>query len=310
MDSVAIIEVGPRDGLQNVSSVLSPEQKTALIRKLISKGLNSIEAGSFVRPDRVPSMAGTDEIALSLKDNSQKLWYLVPNLIGLKRALECKVTQIAFFTAASSTFNQKNTGMSTTQSLDTIKECVEYIRDMNYHVINHWDQQVKSQHEIKLRLYISTVIGCPYEGRVNPKMTADIMEESEHLGFAQISLGDTTGVGVPRDWKRLFAALDEKHFAHNKLALHCHDTYGTALACVAEGLAQGISAFDSSIGGLGGCPFAPGATGNLATEDLVYFLNKEGVNCGLEAEKLLDIFSEETTGPLQNRSRVYQALKK
>jgi len=162
--------------------------------------------------------------------------------------------------------------------------------------------------KVKIRLYISTVIACPYQGPLDPSVTLDILEKLKDLPIAQYSLGDTLGVGTPKTWKSLLSLLPQTYLNLNRIAMHCHDTYGCALASIAEGLNYGITTFDSSIGGLGGCPYAPGATGNLATEDLVYFLNKEGFETGVDLEKLLTVFGTETTGTLCNVSKVYQAF--
>ncbi|MBX7148351.1 hydroxymethylglutaryl-CoA lyase [bacterium] len=308
-EKINIIEVGPRDGLQNVKEHLSVDQKIKLIQKLVSIGFHHIEAGAFVNPAKVPAMQGTDEIAHQLTPLHQKLWYLVPNLHGLKNALAQKITQIAFFTAASETFNQKNIGMGVYKSLDVIAECVEYLRDEGYTIITDFSKTPTHHREIKLRLYISTVIACPYDGPMQAKHTLDIIEKTEGLGFSQYSLGDTIGVGTPKDWKNLLDLFDERHFAKNIFAMHCHDTYATALSNVAYGLTRGIRSFDSSIGGLGGCPYAPGAGGNLATEDLVYFLENEGFDTGINLANLKDVFDISRTGNLCNNSKVFKTFK-
>lgn len=308
--TVSIIEVGPRDGLQNVKELLSLEQKKALIAFLLKKGFTDVEAGSFVRPDLVPAMQDTPQLAHDLAKQHQNLWYLVPNLVGLEKALAARASQLAFFTAASTAFNQKNIGVSLLKSIDHIQDCIEHLRDNGYHILQNWqDRPVDAKH-VKLRLYISTVIGCPFEGKIAPKKTVGILESLMHLGFSQVSLGDTIGVGVPRDWKMLLESLDTRLIKNNQIAMHCHNTYGTALACVAAGLEMGVRSFDAAIGGLGGCPFAPGASGNLATEDLVYFLGHQGVDSGFDVNNLLDVFSPERTANLVNHSMVARALKR
>ncbi len=269
-NTVHIVEVGARDGLQNAPIVLSTSQKTAFLEKLLDLGFEDIEAGSFVRADRIPSMADTPAIADHFKEQNNRLWYLVPNLKGLESALSHGVTQLAFFTAASDDFNQKNIGMTSQKSVSVIRECVNQLKSLGHTFAPSFTD--KSSKGLKLRLYISTVIGCPYSGKIAPDKTIALLDELMPLGFSQVSLGDTIGVGTPSAWKALLGRMDKSLLRDNKTALHCHDTYGTALASVMEGLNQGIRTFDASIGGLGGCPFAPGATGNLATEDLLYLL--------------------------------------
>lgn len=278
-----IVEVGPRDGLQNIKDLLTFEQKQKFISYLLDKGFTDIEAGSFVRPDKVPAMADTAELADHFTLQKNKLWYLVPNLKGLEEALKHGVTQLAFFTATSETFNQKNIGMSVAKSVDGIKACVKHLQDKGYSFLPSWNNKPTAPQELKLRLYISTVIACPYDGKMKPEATVSLMNQLLPLGFAQVSLGDTIGVGVPQNWSELLQLMDPTLISQNRLALHCHDTSKTALACVAKGLEMGIRTFDSSIGGLGGCPFAPGAKGNLATEDLLGFLEKEGFKMGINS---------------------------
>lgn len=309
--TIDIIEVGPRDGLQNVKDILPTAQKRNLIQFLLDAGMKNVEAGAFVRADKVPAMADTTDVATHFKNDSNKLWYLVPNQKGLEEALKQGCQQLAFFTAASEVFNEKNIGMSVEKRLRTIESCVDYLKSKNYLFQTDWNKPVNKPFELKIRLYISTVIASPFEGAVAPTSTIKIIEKLLPLGFTQVSLGDTIGVGVPRDWKNLLGDIqtfDSTLIKNSKIALHCHDTYGTALACVAEGLNQGVTAFDSSIGGLGGCPYAPGATGNLATEDLVYFLEKEGIKTEVKLDKLLEAFTPSRTGTLGNVSRVAKAL--
>lgn len=307
---VTLIEVGPRDGLQNSSYLLSLHQKIALIQFLLDQGVGHIEAGSFVRADAIPALADTSKIATHFSNYHNRLWYLVPNMKGLKLALEAHATQLALFTAASSSFNQRNIGMTTLQSLDVIHECIEYLRDAGYHILNQWSDQPIDDHHIKLRLYVSTAIECPYEGRVPPHKVKEIIEELMPLGFAQVSLGDTLGVGVPHDWHALLKEIHQDGIGTDQIAMHCHNTYGTALACIRVGLDYGIRNFDASIGGLGGCPFAPGASGNLATEDLLYFLQREGFTTGLDLTSLSQCFHPDRTSTLVNRSSYYAARTK
>lgn len=308
--NISLVEVGPRDGLQNTSQILTFGQHLKLIRALFSSGLSEIEGGSFVKPDRVPSMAHTKDIATYFKGENTSLWYLVPNQKGLRQALEQGVQKIALFTAASKTFNEKNIGMTLNESLKVIRSCFADLKTEGYSFLPHWADSSFDEKKVKIRLYISTVISCPYQGPMDPSATLSILEKLEDLPIAQYSLGDTLGVGTPKSWQSLLSLLPQTYLNLNRIAMHCHDTYGCALASIAEGLNYGITTFDSSIGGLGGCPYAPGATGNLATEDLVYFLNKEGFETGVNLEKLLTIFGGETTGTLCNVSKVFKALAK
>ncbi len=307
---ISIMEVGPRDGLQNVPELLTVDQKKGLIRFLLDQGLPDIEGGAFVRADKVPQMADTDQIAKHF-ESASPLWYLVPNLKGLETALSLQVRQIAFFTATSDQFNQKNIGMNTQESIDNISACIQFIKSKGYHVETDWEKPVLDSKKIKLRLYISTVIVSPYEGAISPSQTTKIINALLPLGISQVSLGDTIGVGVPADWKKLLREIDlfdSSLISKNRIAMHCHNTYGTALACAALGLEWGVQTFDSSVGGLGGCPFAPGASGNLATEDLIYFLERQGVQTGVNLESLLELFDPSRTGSLVNRSSVFLAL--
>lgn len=308
-EKISIVEVGPRDGLQNSKEILSFEQKKAFIQFLLDKGFSDVEAGAFVRADKIPAMSDSDKLATHFSNQAQNLWYLVPNLKGLQTALSSRPRQLAFFTATSATFNQKNIGMTVAESIDGIKKCIQHLKDEGFSFIKNWNDKPTGEKELKLRLYISTVIGCPYEGVMNPKATLDIIEQTQHMGFAQYSLGDTIGVGVPKNWRSLLKQVDSSLIKKNKIALHCHDTYGTALLCVGESLNNGVTTFDASMGGLGGCPYANGATGNLATEDLLYFLKKEGLNTGIKLNDVLDCFENARTGNLVNVSRVAKALK-
>jgi len=308
---VSIVEVGPRDGLQNVKELLTFEQKKNFIQYLLDHGFTNIEAGAFVRPDKVPPMADSAEIARHFDSAKKNLWYLTPNLKGLQTALSLGVSQLAFFTASSDEFNQKNTGMSVKESIQNIQACLSYLKNNGYIFTKNWNRKPSADNQLKLRLYISTVIASPFEGKIAPAKTLKIIEELMPLGFSQVSLGDTIGVGVPNDWKKLLKIInqsDRSLIKNNALAMHCHDTYGTALSCIAEGLGSGIRTFDSSIGGLGGCPYAPGATGNVATEDLLYFLEKQGMKTGIDLDTLKDVFEPSRTGNLCNVSKVTQAL--
>lgn len=275
--SVSIFEVGPRDGLQNERRVVSTRQKIQFIDGLIHAGFKDLELGAFVRPDKVPQMADTDAVyrlirAGKLKLGQARAWALVPNKRGLDRALRAGVTHIAVFTAATESFTKKNIGMSIERSLAEFKTVIAEGR-------RAWGDL------FKVRGYVSTAFGCPFEGKVDPKAALKVIVKLADLGVDQISIGDTIGVATPADVEALIKpAL--RILGVKKTAVHFHDTRGTALANALRALDLGVRIFDSSAGGLGGCPFAPGAAGNLATEDLVYMFNGMGVQHGIDLEQL------------------------
>lgn len=268
---VKIVEVGPRDGLQNESSTVDVATKIELINQLCDAGLRYIEAGSFVSPKWVPQMAGSDQVFAGLPLNSTTTYAaLTPNMQGLERAIECGVKEVAVFAAASESFSQKNINCSITQSLERFTPVMEKAR----------------QSGIAVRGYISCVLGCPYEGQVQPTQVAPVAEELLDMGCYEISLGDTIGVGTPASTQQLLDHL-LGCLPSDKLAVHMHDTYGQALANILIALQQGIAVVDSSVAGLGGCPYAEGASGNVATEDLVYMLNGLGIEHGVDLDKLM-----------------------
>ena len=268
---VKIVEVGPRDGLQNESSTVDVATKIELINQLRDAGLSYIEAGSFVSPKWVPQMAGSDQVFSGLPLNSTTTYAaLTPNMRGLERAIECGVKEVAVFAAASASFSQKNINCSITQSLERFTPVMEKA----------------SQSGIAVRGYISCVLGCPYEGQVQPTQVAPVAEELLDMGCYEISLGDTIGVGTPASTQQLLDHL-LGCLPSDKLAVHMHDTYGQALANILIALQQGIAVVDSSVAGLGGCPYAEGASGNVATEDLVYMLNGLGIEHGVDLDKLM-----------------------
>lgn len=268
---VKIVEVGPRDGLQNESSTVDVATKIELINQLRDAGLSYIEAGSFVSPKWVPQMAGSDQVFAGLPLNSPTTYAaLTPNMRGLERAIECGVKEVAVFAAASESFSQKNINCSITQSLERFTPVMEKA----------------SQSGIAVRGYISCVLGCPYEGQVQPTQVALVAEELLAMGCYEISLGDTIGVGTPASTQQLLDHLLGQ-LPGDKLAVHMHDTYGQALANILIALQQGIAVVDSSVAGLGGCPYAEGASGNVATEDLVYMLNGLGIEHGVDLDKLM-----------------------
>ncbi|MDV7456732.1 hydroxymethylglutaryl-CoA lyase [Acinetobacter baumannii] len=294
---VNIVEVGPRDGLQNEKQSISFDDKIELIQRLSRAGINYLEAGSFVSSKWVPQMAATQEIFSYLKDqsNSKRTYAaLVPNLKGLESALKTEVKEIAVFIAASESFSKKNINKS-------IVEAVATTRD----VINE-----ALKHNIKVRGYLSCVLGCPYEGQIDIKTVVQLTKQLIDFGTYEVSLGDTIGVGTPFKTRELIRALKEE-VPVSKIAGHFHDTYGQALANVWVSLEEGIRTFDSSIAGLGGCPYAKGTSGNLATEDLIYMLHNSGYETGVDLQKLIDAgdFINSVLGRETN-SKVAKALAK
>jgi hydroxymethylglutaryl-CoA lyase len=270
-EKVRIVEVGPRDGLQNEARPLDRHSKIEFIQALARAGLADIEVGSFVRPELVPQLADSDEIFVRLeKREGCRYWVLVPNERGLERAKAVGATHVAAFVAATDGFSRANVNATVEESLARIKPVIRDARDSG----------------MTVRGYVSTVFGCPYEGRVEPRMAARVSRTLLDSGCDEVSLGDTVGVAVPADVDRVIAAHDDLGVDRARIGLHFHDTRGTALANVYAGLLQGVTTYDSSAGGLGGCPFAPGAAGNLATEDLVYLLNGLGIECGVSLERV------------------------
>ncbi len=258
---VRIVEVGPRDGLQNEPNPATVETRVALIRALADAGLREIEAGSFVSPKWVPQMAGTPEVLAAL-DRSVGVSYpvLVPNERGWADARGAGVDHIAIFTAASESFCRKNINCSIDESLDRFAAFVPEALAMG----------------VRVRGYLSTVVGCPYEGPVDPARVAEVAARLVDLGCEEVSLGDTIGVGTPASVARMLEAVLERVLVE-RVAVHFHDTYGQALANICEAIRLGVTVVDAAVAGLGGCPYAPGAGGNVATEDVVYLLNGLGV---------------------------------
>lgn len=286
---VRIFEVGPRDGLQNEKTVLPTQDKVWLCEALVNAGLQDVEAGAFVRQDKVPQMANSDEVQtiLAKKIPNQDFWYLVPNEKGLERALQTGVTQFAAFTAVSETFNEKNIGQSVQDSLLNIQNILNQIGMYKKGLSK------AKQKKIKVRAYVSTVWGCPFEGRMDLKKSAKLIHvllkmKSKGVQIDEVSIGDTIGVANPADVKKLLQVLKLSSLQKKKIAMHFHDTRGTALANALMAFEMGIRIFDSSVGGLGGCPFAPGASGNLATEDLVYMFKEMGIQTGVNYSKLCE----------------------
>src|SRR6266849_349443 len=271
VDSVKIVEVGPRDGLQNEKVTVPTDAKVDYITALGDAGLHVIEAGAFVSPKWVPQMADTAEVYRSIpKDPGVEYPVLVPNMRGLERAIEAGVTSIAIFTAASETFNKRNINMSIDESFENFAQLVPRALQEN----------------MRVRGYVSTAFGCPYEGDVPPEKVLEVCARLLDLGCYEVSVGDTIGVGTPMQVQGVIGMLLQVIPAQ-RLAMHFHDTRGTALANTLAALEMGIATFDASAGGLGGCPYAPGASGNMATEDLVYMLDKMAIETGVDLNRLV-----------------------
>lgn len=268
-----LYELGPRDGLQNELSPITPEVRIEFIKKLAASGAKIIETGSFVSPKWVPQMKNSDEVVKAVSDlKGVRLVSLVPNLHGYEDARKVGVKEIAVFTAASEEFSIKNTNASVRESLDRIKEIMPRAK----------------KDRVKVRGYISMCWYCPFEGRIKESKVLKVAEELADLGVYEVSIGDTVGAATPKEVKSLNKKLI-RLLGHKKLAMHFHDTRGTALANILASLEQGVETFDSSIGGLGGCPYAPGAAGNVATEDVVYMLHGMGLKTGYDLAKLAEV---------------------
>ena len=269
---VRVYEVGPRDGLQNEATPLPTEAKLRFIDLLADAGLREIEATSFVSPRAVPQLADADALMAQL-DRRPGIRYpvLVPNARGMDRAEAAGADAVCVFTAASEPFTRANINMSIAESIDAFRPVIERARERGW-----WT-----------RGYVSTAFGCPYQGDVGEAAVVGVARELVALGIDELSIGDTIGVAGPADVRRVVAALAAAGIAPERLAMHFHDTRGTALANVSAALELGVRCFDSSTGGTGGCPYAPGAAGNLASEDLVYLLDREGMSHGVDLDAIL-----------------------
>lgn len=272
-EAVRIFEVGPRDGLQNESAILPVAQRVELVNRLIDAGSKDIEVGSFVHPRWVPQMAASDDVFMQLPTREGvNYWALVPNMRGLERALDVGATHLAFFISASDTHNHKNLNCGISETLNQLKHMFA----------------ITQREGMTVRAYVSMVFGCPYEGEIDFGQVMDISATLMEMGADMISLGDTIGIGKPlqvrRDCKRAIEAFGADH-----IALHLHDTRGMGVTNAMVAYEAGMRCFDSSVGGIGGCPFAPGAAGNLGTEDLLYLLDSMGVDSGVDVDKISHI---------------------
>lgn len=271
-DRVKMVEVGPRDGLQNEKQTVPVEIKVELIDRLAAAGLPIVEAGSFVSPKWVPQMADTGEVMKRINRRDGVSYpALVPNMKGLEAAIAADVTEVAGFAAATETFSQKNTNCSIAESLQRQETVCRAAIDAG----------------LRVRGYISVVLGCPYEGEVKPQQVAEVVRRLREMGCYEVSLGDTVGMGTPAKTQQMIEAVCA-HVPIEQLAGHFHDTYGQAIANILASMEMGMATFDSSVAGLGGCPYSPGATGNVATEDVLYMLDGMGVETGVDMNALLD----------------------
>ena len=290
---VRVTEVGPRDGLQNESRILPTETKVRFVDALSEAGYEEIEVSAFVSPERVPQLQDAEEVFQRIQRRGSTLYSaLVPNERGLERALRAKVGKIAVFTAASETFNRKNVNASIAESIERFRPVVS----------------AALEDSIPVRGYVSTAFWCPYEGKIAPERVVEVARELLELGVDEISIGDTIGKAVPSEVMALLDRLLD-HVDQDRITMHFHDTYGTAIANVLTSYERGIASFDSSAGGVGGCPFAPGAAGNVATEDLIWALTRTGALLKPDLDRVRmasDLLASALGRPL--RSRVREAL--
>jgi isopropylmalate/homocitrate/citramalate synthase len=270
---VRIVEVGPRDGLQNEPGEVPTAVKVELIERLADAGLTAVEATAFVSPKWIPQMADHTEVMERIRRKPGVSYpALTPNLKGFEAARAAGATEVAIFGAASETFSRKNINCSIAESLERFRPVVEAAKNSN----------------IKVRGYVSCVLGCPYEGEIKAERVADVAAALHEMGCYEVSLGDTIGTGTPGKTKAMIEACAQR-VPLERLAGHYHDTYGQALANIYASLELGVATFDASVAGLGGCPYAAGASGNVATEDVVYMLNGLGVRTGVDLDQLVDI---------------------
>ncbi|KAG2234396.1 hypothetical protein INT48_003623 [Thamnidium elegans] len=288
-DFVKLVEVGPRDGLQNEKTLVPAKVKIELIERLANNGLSVVETTSFVSPKWVPQMGDNKEVLTSIKKKPGVFYpVLTPNMKGLEGAIAAGAEEVALFTAVTESFNLKNTNCSTEESLARAKQVLQKALDQ----------------KLRVRGYLSCVLGCPYEGSVNPEKVAEMAKELYDAGCYEISLGDTIGVGTAGSMATMLEHV-LKVVPADAIAVHCHDTYGQALANILKALEYGIRVVDSSVAGLGGCPYAPGAKGNVATEDVVYMLHGMGLKTGVDLEALVETgqwISEQINRPTSSRA--------
>ncbi|NXX76907.1 HMGC2 protein, partial [Urocolius indicus] len=269
---VKIVEVGPRDGLQNEKVIVPTDTKIEFINRLSKTGLPAIEVTSFVSSKWVPQMADHNEVLRGIERHPGVQYpVLTPNLQGFHSAIAAGATEVSIFGAASESFSKMNINCSIEESIEKFEEVVKSARNMN----------------IPVRGYVSCALGCPYEGNIIPAKVAEVSKRLYGMGCYEISLGDTIGVGTPGSMKRMLEAV-MKEIPLSALAVHCHDTYGQALANILTAIQMGVAVVDSSVSGLGGCPYAKGATGNVATEDVVYMLNGLGINTGVNLYTVME----------------------
>ena len=276
-DTVRIIEMGARDGLQNEKTPVSVADRIAFIERLVVAGLNTIEVGAFVSPKAIPQMVGSDEVLRGVRHLPGEFHVLVPNYKGYEAAHAAGARVVSVFAAASEGFSRANINCSIAESIERFKPVLARAKTDG----------------VKVRGYISCVLGCPFDGEIKPKAVADVAKTLWDLGCYEISLGDTIGVGTPTKAKEMLRAVGA-HVPLRSLAMHFHDTYGQALVNLYAGIEEGVHVIDSAAGGLGGCPFAPGATGNVATEDVVYMLEGMGIRTAVDMQKLLAATNEIT----------------
>lgn len=280
--NVVLKEVGPRDGLQNEKGLIETKDKIQWINQLSESGLNYIEVSSFVHPKWIPQLADAGEVLKSIKRQKDVTYAaLIPNIQGLMRALEVGIDEASVFMSASESHNQSNINKTIDATFPVLKEVVEEAKKAN----------------LTVRGYVSTVIGCPFEGPIAPEKVLRVVDALLEMGVTEVSLGDTIGVAVPTQVEQLLTLLFN-HYSPSLFAMHFHDTRGTAIANIVKSLEMGITTFDSSVGGLGGCPYAKGATGNVATEDVLYLLSEMGIETGVQMESIINagFFIEQKIG--------------
>ncbi len=275
-ETIRIIEMGPRDGLQNEKTPVSVIDRIAFVERLVDAGLKTVEVGAFVSPKAIPQMVGSDEVLRGVgRIAGAEFHVLVPNEKGYDAARSAGAKVVSVFAAASEGFSRANIICSIAESIERFKPVLARAK----------------QDGVPVRGYISCVLGCPFDGEIKPQAVAELAKQLWELGCYEISLGDTIGVGTPVKARQMLRAVAE-HVPAANLAMHFHDTYGQALANLYAGMEEGVHVIDSAAGGLGGCPYAPGATGNVATEDVVYMLEGMGIKTGVDMEKLLAATNE------------------